>query len=133
MDKRVVEDDHRCFCCGKDNPRGLRLSFAYPEEGTAETTVRIPEYFSGWERLTHGGFLAMILDETMAHACISTGCLGITAEMQVRFLKPATVGETVSVRGEIVAARARLLEAQGVITNAEGEELARASGRFVKA
>jgi hypothetical protein len=43
MDKRVVEDDHRCFCCGKDNPRGLQLSFAYPEEGTAETTVHIPE------------------------------------------------------------------------------------------
>jgi uncharacterized protein (TIGR00369 family) len=132
MNERVVEDDHRCFCCGKDNPQGLHLSFAYPEEGRAEAEVPIPEYFSGWEKITHGGFLAMILDETMAHACISTGRMGVTAEMQIRFLRPATVGETVYVRAQIVAGRTRLLEARGVITNAAGEELARASGRFVK-
>jgi uncharacterized protein (TIGR00369 family) len=132
MDQPVADDD-RCFCCGENNPQGLHLRFAYPEEGRAEAELRIPEHFRGWQDMTHGGLLAMVLDEAMAHACISSGSMGITAEMQVRFLKPATVGQTVWVRGEIVASRGRVLEARGVITNAGGEELARASGRFVRA
>ena len=131
MSERAV-DDQRCFCCGKDNPRGLRLSFVYPGEGRAETEVRIPEYFSGWQEIAHGGFLAMILDEAMAHACLSTGRVGMTAEIQIRFLKPAMVGERVYVRGEIEKQRSKLVEARGVITSAAGVELARATGRFVK-
>jgi len=132
MDQRVADDD-RCFCCGKDNPHGLHLRFDYPGAGRAETELRIPEHFSGWQEMTHGGLLAMVLDEAMAHACMSSGSMGITAEMQVRFLKPAIVGETVRVSAEIVASRARVLEARGVITNAGGDALARASGRFVRA
>ena len=131
MTERIVQDDN-CFCCGKQNTRGLQLEYRYPEEGRAETECVIPDYFTGWKRITHGGLLAMLLDETMAHACISTGRMGVTAEMQIRFLRPATVGETVYVRAQIVAGRTRLLEARGVITNAAGEEVARASGRFVK-
>jgi uncharacterized protein (TIGR00369 family) len=131
MSERAV-DDHRCFCCGRDNPRGLHLSFAYPADGRAETEVRIPEYFSGWQEMAHGGFLAMILDETMAHACISTGRMGVTAEMQIRFLKPATVGQTVRVSGEIVEARAKLVDVRGEVTDGAGVALARATGRFIK-
>lgn len=131
MSERTL-DDHRCFCCGQDNPRGLHLEFVYPAEGLAETQLRIPEYFSGWQEITHGGFLAMILDETMAHACLSTGRMGMTAEMQIRFLKPTTVGQTVWVRGELVEARARVVEARATVSDAAGQELARATGRFIK-
>jgi uncharacterized protein (TIGR00369 family) len=130
---QIVADDDRCFCCGKDNPHGLHLRFSYPGVGRARTELRIPEHFRGWREMTHGGLLAMVLDEAMAHACMSSGSMGVTAEMQVRFVKPAMIGETVQVSAEIVAARARVLEARGVIINAAGEQLARASGRFVRA
>jgi uncharacterized protein (TIGR00369 family) len=131
--ERPVADDDRCFCCGKDNPQGLHLAFAYPGEGRAQSEFRIPEHFSGWREMTHGGLLAMVLDEAMAHACMSYGTMGITAELGVRFLKPARVGDTVKVSAEIVSSRARVLEARGTITNEAGEELARGSGRFVRA
>jgi len=45
-----VRRDNHCFVCGQDNPHGLRLRFAYPEPGRAETDLVIPERFSGWER-----------------------------------------------------------------------------------
>ncbi|MBN1835192.1 MAG: PaaI family thioesterase [Spirochaetales bacterium] len=132
MSGRAV-DDQRCFCCGTDNPQGLHLRFGYPAEGRAETQVRIPEYFSGWQEITHGGFLAMILDEAMAHACLSTGRMGMTAEMQIRFLRPAMVGDTVRVFAQLAGTRGRLADAWGVICDQAGVELARGTGRFVMA
>ncbi|HUW42394.1 MAG TPA: hypothetical protein VMV90_15410, partial [Rectinemataceae bacterium] len=67
----AIERDSNCFCCGKDNEKGLHLVFSYPAEGEAEATLLVPEYFSGWKRITHGGFLSMLLDEAMAHACLA--------------------------------------------------------------
>ncbi len=87
MGDEIVRDDH-CFCCGKQNSRGLQLEFSYPEKGKAETEFVIPEYFTGWKKITHGGLLAMVLDETMAHSCISAAITGITVDIRVRYLKP---------------------------------------------
>ena len=131
MSSPVVNDD-RCFCCGKNNDRGLKLTFRYPQKGQAETECVIPRYFTGWQNITHGGFLAMLLDETMAHSCISEAEAGMTVEMQVRYLKPVAVGEKVRAVGEVEQARSRILETQAAIYDSSGEIVARGSGRFLK-
>jgi len=131
MERRVERDEH-CFVCGMKNERGLRLKFAYPRPGRAETQLRIPEHFSGWRRMTHGGLLATLLDEAMAHACISSEGPAVTAQMEVRFLKPVEVGETVRISGEVREAKARVLLAQAQVTSGSGEVIARASARFLK-
>ena len=86
------DNEHTCFCCGSKNEKGLKLEFAYPEPGFAEAECIIPEYFSGWQNITHGGFLAMLMDEVMAHACLSMEKLAVTASMKVRYLKPVNIG-----------------------------------------
>ena len=43
----------------------------------------------------HGGLLAMVLDETMAHACVSKGLKGFTGEISVRFRQRVRVGTAV--------------------------------------
>ena len=75
--------DDNCFCCGTENADGLKLSFTYPERGIAECDLQIPEQFSGWKDVTHGGFLSMLLDEVMAHALLSAG-INVSVELPLR-------------------------------------------------
>ena len=132
MQLDAVNDNH-CFCCGKDNDLGLKLVFDYPEAGAAETRCIIPEHFSGWKSTTHGGFLAMLMDEIMAHACISAGNLAITAQITVRYRNPIPTGQEILVAGRVKAQRSRIIETTAVITQKEGQVIAEAEGRFLKA
>lgn len=136
----AIERDSNCFCCGVDNDKGLHLVFSYPGEGEAEASLRVPEYFSGWRRMTHGGFLSMLLDEAMAHACIAgavsagaAAASAVTAEMTVRFLKPVETGTQVRVAGKIVQTKGRIISTQGRIYDSDGMVAAEASARFLAA
>ncbi len=126
-------NDNLCFCCGKENDSGLKLSFNYPEPGSAETQCTVPEHFSGWRSYTHGGFLAMLMDEVMAHACISGGDLAITARMTVRYRNPIPTGEVIFIKGQVKARKSRIIETTALITQKEGLVVAEAEGRFLKA
>jgi len=130
MERQVNRDNH-CFVCGKDNPQGLRLTFRYPRPGRAETQCTIPAHLSGWEKLTHGGVLATLLDETMAHACLSGEGNAVTAEMTVRFLKPVEVGQTVAVSGEVTETKGRIVRTNGEIRTSGGVEVARGEARCI--
>jgi uncharacterized protein (TIGR00369 family) len=127
-----IANDQRCFCCGQDNERGLKLVFAYPGNGKAETQCVIPEYFTGWRNTTHGGFLAMLLDETMAHACLSEAAAGVTVEMKVRYLKPVATGQRIRVSAEVTQTRSRIIETRASITTGGGDTIAQGSARFLK-
>jgi uncharacterized protein (TIGR00369 family) len=128
---RRVRRDSRCFVCGR-TPHGLRLAFAYPEAGRAETELVIPERFSGWERLTHGGLLATLLDEAMAHACISREGNAVTVELTVRFLKPVEVGQSVRVSGRVLEVKGRVVETEAEVLGPQGQAVAKARGRFLR-
>ena len=122
--------DSRCFCCGESNPYGLKLRYRYPEEGEACTSFTIPDYFTGWQGIVHGGLLAMVLDETMAHACVSQGLYGFTGEISVRYRKAVSVGTTVHASGSVVATRRRVVTTVGQITVA-GTKIAEAEATFM--
>jgi uncharacterized protein (TIGR00369 family) len=127
----AVRDD-LCFCCGKDNDRGLKLNFSYNRFGGAETTLQIPEWFSGWQRMTHGGFLSMLLDECMAHACISRHGHAITAELTVRYHNPVEVGQEITVQATAGTARSRIIDTAGSIVDNTGKKIASANARFIR-
>ena len=131
MKDNTIQNDQHCFCCGKDNDRGLKLKFTYPGEGRAETSLIIPNYFTGWEDLTHGGLISMLLDETMAHACISSKLTGVTAELTVRFKKPLPVGTEVFVKGKMTDGKGRIALTSGEITDTAGAVYATGSARFI--
>ena len=130
MNKKIQNDQH-CFCCGKENDRGLKLEFSYPEEGAAETSLVVPPYFTGWENLTHGGLISMLLDETMAHACISSKMIGVTGELTVRFKKPLPVGTEIFITGTMTDNKGRIALTSGEISDASGTIYATAKARFI--
>ena len=127
----VVRDD-TCFCCGRDNQHGLKLRFSYDGEGTAETCLKVPDWFSGWKRMTHGGLLSMLLDEAMAHACISILGHAITAELTVRYHTPVETGTSISIKGTVEAVRSKIVETSGIVLSASGETVATGKARFLR-
>jgi uncharacterized protein (TIGR00369 family) len=129
--EKQTDSNETCFMCGIKNEKGLKLEFTYPEPGRAETQCKIPEYFSGWKDITHGGFLAMLLDETMAHACVSKNRLAVTANMSVRYVKPVKVGSTVTVKAEIREINGRIIYVAGEILDKQNKKIAGSSGRFM--
>lgn len=133
MKSRTIRNDEHCFCCGTANSRGLRLKYSYPAKGKAETSLTIPDYFTGWEELTHGGFISMLLDETMAHACGSIGLQGFTAELTVRFRKPLPVGTVIHAAGTAENARGKMILTKAEIRDDAGTVYATGSAKFLAA
>ena len=128
---RSIDRDELCFCCGTDNRRGLHLAITYPEKGAAETSLHVPEWFSGWKEITHGGLLATLLDEIMAHACVGVSQMAVTAEITVRFQKAVETGSHIRAVGKVEEARGRVLITRGWIYDAEGTVAAEATARFI--
>jgi uncharacterized protein (TIGR00369 family) len=109
-----VLDDGKCFICGKDNPVGFKAIFTIDRSRrSATTTVQIPETCQGWQGITHGGILSALLDEACAHACMGNGMQIVTSEIRVRYRAPVPTGATVTVTGEIVGERRRLVDVKG--------------------
>jgi uncharacterized protein (TIGR00369 family) len=127
----TIERDNYCFCCGKDNEEGLHLSISYPEKGTAETSLEVPEWFSGWKNMTHGGLIATVLDEIMAHACVGMSQMAVTAEITVRYQKAVQTGSRIRAVGKVDEAKGRILVTKGWIYDAEGSVAAEATARFI--
>ena len=122
-----------CFACGAANPIGLGLVFSrVGEEVWAEFTPT--PWHQGYEGLIHGGIIATLLDEAMAHALLAQGIQGVTARLAVRFIAPLATGVRVRVRGWIEANRRRLVEARSEIIPAEGgKPIAEAEALFAVA
>jgi len=131
MAEREIERDSSCFCCGVDNEAGLHLVFAYPAEGEAQASLEVPAQFSGWKRMTHGGFLAMLLDEAMAHACLYAGLAAVTGEIPVRYLKPVETGARIAIFGKVEERRGRILRTRGWILDGAGGKVAEGKATFL--
>ena len=126
-------DDHYCFVCGRDNPRGLKIKVNYfPEDMAAETELALPREYQGWAEVIHGGILSTLLDELMAHAVWHFAGPGVTLSMEVRFYHPLKPGEAIRVRGVLTSVNGRRRAAEAVITRRrDGRKIASAKSRFL--
>ena len=127
----LLEDDHQCFACGMDNPDGLCIQ--WNTEGSTTTAQFVPDKkFQGWKGLLHGGIIATLLDEAMTRLACELYGSAVTAEMTVRYVKPARIGETIFIRGERVAESRKLVEMKAELTDRSGKTIAHATGKIIK-
>ncbi len=130
---RNFSDDGNCFVCGKENPAGLQLEFGpNPQNGEIEAGVVFPARLQGWRDTVHGGLLATVLDETMIKAAAAAGIKTVTAEITVKYKKPARTGVPCRAAGKMLAERGRLVTAESRICAADGQVLATATGKLFK-
>ena len=100
-DTKVLIDDGMCFGCGKDNPIGLKLDFEFDGE-IYSTTYTPDKTHQGWANRTHGGMLALVLDELLSRVVlVQHGLDWVTVELTTRLIKPAPVGRQLDVRTKI--------------------------------
>ncbi len=121
---QVLEDDRYCFACGPNNPVGLHMKVDY-EPDKAHCRIVLPKEYQGWVNVVHGGVLATLLDEIMAHAVLKHAGEGVTARLNIRFRAAAEVGIPLDVSGWIEKRKKRVIEA--------GAEIRRASDRMLVA
>lgn len=102
----IIEDSY-CFACGKDNPIGLKLPIKLldNEGGAYILPYKIKNEFQGYKGIVHGGIISTILDELSVYAAASINLKTVTANIEVKFLKPVYVDENITVRARVVEKR----------------------------
>lgn len=126
-------DNHRCFACGADNNAGLRIDWKI--DGRTTSAEFLPDkQYQGWKDIVHGGILATLLDEAITRLAWIVCGGALTAEMKVRYLAPAKIGEKLFVFGEITSENRRIVEARSWVYREKfkGPVVARAEGKAVK-
>lgn len=129
--KKLLEY-RNCFVCGKESRNGLKLDFEVTEKG-ARTFYTPDDDYEGFKGIVHGGVLCALLDEIMWKAVNGrTGAVTVTVKLEVRFKRPAVIGTTLSVEGELTGSRKKLYETRAVIGDPEGNIIAEATGLFME-
>ena len=126
-----LEIDRHCFVCGPENPAGLHLTFE-AADGKARTEITLSPDHQGYAGVVHGGIIAAVLDEVMVYAALTLGRWAATAEMTVRYRKPAKLGVPLSVTGEVAGHQRRLVECRAELRAPDGELLATATGKMMQ-
>jgi uncharacterized protein (TIGR00369 family) len=126
-----LEDNGKCFVCGKNNPCGLKLSFTLIDgKITSEFTPSV--LHQGYKDITHGGIITALLDEAMIQAALSEGVSPVTAEINVRFKKPLIAGDRSHIEAVIVKKGTRLIEARAQMTSpATGDVIAEGHAKLL--
>jgi len=121
--KELVRDSY-CFVCGRENPRGMHLSFER-REGKVYSRFSLPKYYQGYENVVHGGIISLILDEAMAHLQGPDERF-LTGKITVKFHSPLLVGEEVFVKAWVDSDRRRYRITKAVMKKADGKVVAEA-------
>lgn len=112
-----------CFGCGPDNPIGLKLKFQWDGK-TARAELTPGEFYQGWAGVLHGGIIMCILDEAMAYAALFEGMHCVTARMEVKLRRQASIGETLIITASITRNTRKLVETKAAISSKDGALIA---------
>ena len=116
--------DYRlCFGCGQDNPIGLKLGFQWDGK-TARAEFTPTKFYQGWPGLVHGGIIICILDEAMGYAVLFEGMYCVTAKMQVKLRRPASIDEPLIITSSAIKKTRKLVETKAAISSKDGTLIA---------
>ena len=121
-----------CFGCGKNNPEGMRLKFAYDEERDSFVCrFRLGKRYTGPPGHAHGGIIATILDEAMGKVNKLRHVVALTKQITVDYLRPVPLNQSLRVESRELHVRGRRHVNVAEIFNQKGDVLARSKGLFI--
>jgi uncharacterized protein (TIGR00369 family) len=127
-----LADDAWCFACGRQNPLGLHTVWTVDASGVARTRFVPERHHQGWRGVVHGGILSTLLDEAMAQRLRSTGDGGVTANLNVRFRKPAPTGAPLLVEAALQSEARRVVRLTASVRSESGVCHAEAEGVYIR-
>jgi len=119
---RELSDDQYCFACGPLNPIGLRMEVSF-QDNKAFSRLSLRREFQGWKDMVHGGVVATILDEIMAHAVIHYIGQAVTTSLQITYRAPLHVEDEIEVVGYVAERKRRLAIARAEISIPGGDKV----------
>jgi uncharacterized protein (TIGR00369 family) len=128
-----VDDEGMCFGCGKNNPIGLKVDFEIDRDNlTIEGRFTPRDEHAGYTGIMHGGLVATLLDEAMVKLLWETGISAVSAQLEVRLMKPVLVGTDLVVKGRVESSGGRLILTSAEVEDAEGDILAKGTAKCVR-
>ncbi len=111
----VQSDVPHCFVCGPENPAGLKLRFRKESPKSPSTTFKPPPEWTGWGDIMHGGFQALVLDETMSWVAfkLTDVTAFVTRDIQLRYLRPVKINQELAVVATLEDSDGTLIKTSG--------------------
>ena len=124
--------DQECLFCGEKNQVGLKLKFYLDEETEEVSTEYLPSKpFGGLGNILHGGIQTGLFDEIMGWTAHSlTGEMGVTSELEIRFLKPVYLGKRVKVYCRLTSRNGPEVHLEARIETPDGTVCSIATGTY---
>lgn len=111
-----------CFVCGRNNPRGLYVTFYDNGRNEVHATHTIPDVYQGYPGVVHGGIVAALLDEVVARVSMigDPHHFMMSVKLEVKYRHPVPTETELTAVGRIVKLRGRLGKAVGEIRLPDG-------------
>ncbi len=94
--------DNQCVVCGEANPNTLFLSFVLRNaDDSVRTYIRPDARMQGSLNVVHGGYVSLLLDETMGKCLSAAGIRAPTAQLNVRFRAPMLLDQEYEIQAYI--------------------------------
>lgn len=127
---RILPRYKKCFVCGIENSKGLKLFF-YEENNQVCLDFTGTDDYIGYGDRIHGGIIATIMDETMGWApYIITDNLYYTWDMNIRYLHPVPAGKPVKFIAWMKEDKKRYVVTEGKVVDEEGKIYIKATGKY---
>ena len=81
--------------------------------------------------MLHGGLISTVLDEIMIKAAAQKGLKCVTAELNIKFKKPALLKKKFTIKGKVNEIRRRIVLTEGCVVDSDGTTIAAANGKFI--
>lgn len=118
-----VNDD-----CPFHNLIDLKLLSLSPGEAVMTTPVR--ECHINPQNIAHGGVAFSLADTVMGMAIRTMGVRGVTIDINIHYLKPAVLGDTMIAYGNVSKMGDRIIVADAKMVNQNDEPIAMTRGTY---
>jgi uncharacterized protein (TIGR00369 family) len=127
---RRLENMHHAAPCNRAYYPDIKMTIS---EGKAEIVLPVAERYFHAAKAVHGFVYFKLLDEAGFFAANSLveDVFVLTTDFHTNLLRPISAGE-MRVTGQVVHQSKSQILAEAVLYNAEGKQIARGSGTFVK-
>lgn len=71
-------------------------------KGGVNALFKAESLWQGYQGVLHGGMISTLLDAAMTHCLFHQGIEAVTADLQVRFLKPVSCDQMLELRAKLL-------------------------------
>ncbi|NMM84240.1 hypothetical protein B2J88_07675 [Rhodococcus sp. SRB_17] len=112
---------------------GMGIHVVDHRRGHATVTMKVTEFMLNGFGHCHGGFVFMVADTAFGMACNSDGePNAVGADTSMNFIRPVTLGTTLTATGTRGTTFGRNMLCHTVITDSSGSVVAELNGRCVQ-